>query len=89
MALEAFHSKAKNNIAIVAKQSTIFRAEIFSTHVRQATNLGIRVFADIAALDATRQIRCSKGKHIPQPRHCQEFQQTNGTPLRRNWAYSA
>lgn len=51
-ALETFHSMLKNNIAIVAMRSTLFYAEIFSTHVRAATNVGIKVFVDIAAAEA-------------------------------------
>jgi len=50
--LETFHSMLKNNIAIVAMRSTLFYAEIFSSHVRAATNAGIRVFVDIAAAEA-------------------------------------
>jgi hypothetical protein len=52
MALATFHSRVKNHIAIVAKQSTIFPAEIFAAYLRKATHLGIRVFADIAAAKA-------------------------------------
>jgi len=51
-ALETFHSTLKNNIAIVAMRSTLFYAEIFSAHVGAATNVGIKVFVDIAAAEA-------------------------------------
>ena len=51
-ALETFHSMLKNNIAIVAMRSTLFYAEVFSAHVRAATNAGIKVFVDIAAAEA-------------------------------------
>jgi len=51
-ALEAFQSLLKNNIAIVAQKCTLFPAEIFCLHIRETTNLGIRVFVDIAAAEA-------------------------------------
>jgi len=51
-AFEGFHAMLKNHIAIVAMRSTLFYAEIFSAHVRAATNAGIRVFVDIAAAEA-------------------------------------
>ncbi|MEI6564059.1 MAG: hypothetical protein WCO42_07120 [bacterium] len=50
-ALEAFHYVLKDNIAIVARQSTLFPAEIFSTHVREAINIRIRVFVDMDAAE--------------------------------------
>jgi hypothetical protein len=51
-ALEAFQSLLKNNIAIVARKCTLFPSDIFGLHVRKTTNLGIRVFVDIAAAEA-------------------------------------
>ena len=51
-AMESFPTMLKNNIAIVAKQSTIFLAEILSTYLRQVANIGIRVFVDITAAEA-------------------------------------
>jgi len=51
-ALEAFQSLLKNNIAIVAQKRTLFPAEIFCQHIRETTNLGIRVFVDIEAAEA-------------------------------------
>lgn len=50
-ALEAFQSLLKNNIAIVAQKCTLFPAEIFCLHIRETTNLGIRVFVDITAAE--------------------------------------
>lgn len=51
-ALEAFHDRLKNNIAIVAKRSTLFPAEIFASHVRMITHVGIRVFLEMDAAEA-------------------------------------
>ncbi|MEI6149128.1 MAG: hypothetical protein WCS01_08550 [bacterium] len=58
-ALEAFRSVLNNNIAIVARRSTIFFAELFSAHVRAATHVGVRVFTDLGAAVAF----CGKGGH--------------------------
>jgi hypothetical protein len=51
-ALKAFHFTLRNKVAIVAKQSMIFPAEILSTYVRKVTHLGIMVFADLGAARA-------------------------------------
>lgn len=56
-ALKVFHSMLRNNIAIIANRATLFPAEILSTHVREATNVRIRVFVDIEAAEAFLQGR--------------------------------
>jgi len=48
-ALEEGKDLLKNRIAIVAKRSTLFPAEILALHIRQATNVGIRVFTDLSS----------------------------------------
>ncbi len=50
--LEGFHAMLGSNIAIVARRSTIFFAEIFSAHVRTAANVAIKVFVEISAAEA-------------------------------------
>lgn len=55
-ALEAAQSEIKNRIAIVARRSTLFPAEIFSLLLRQATDIPVRVFTSrAAAMDFCRQ----------------------------------
>ncbi len=49
--MDKFHSKLKNNIAIVAKRSMLFPAELLCTYIRKATSVGIRVFVDAAAAE--------------------------------------
>ena len=51
-ALEKFHFVAKNHVAIVAKESLLLPTEIFVTHVKIATDAGIKVFVDLAAAEA-------------------------------------
>lgn len=51
-ALEAFEPMLQNNIAVVAKKGTLFPAEIFCLHVRQAKQIRIRVFTELAAAEA-------------------------------------
>jgi len=48
-ALEEGKDILKNRIAIVAKRSTLFAAEILALHIRQATNVEIRVFTDLSS----------------------------------------
>lgn len=50
--LEAFHSMLGSHIAIVARRSTLFLAEIFSAHVRTAANVAIKVFVELSAAEA-------------------------------------
>ena len=51
-ALETFHFVLQNKIAIVAKQSLLFPAEVVATHVRKTAHVAIRVFVDLAAAEA-------------------------------------
>ncbi len=51
-ALETFHFGARNHVAIVAKESLLLPTEIFVTHVKIATDAGIKVFVDLAAAEA-------------------------------------
>ena len=48
-ALESFHAVIKNHIAIIAKGTTLFPAELFSLHARATKHIGIRVFLTFAA----------------------------------------
>jgi hypothetical protein len=67
-ALEAFSSALKGNIAIVAGPGISFFAEIFAVHVRQTTDIPIRVFADLhAAEEFCRQRRDAPPTPRPHP----------------------
>ena len=48
-ALESGKKLLKNRIAIVAKQATLFPAEILSLYMRQSLDIQIRVFTSIQA----------------------------------------
>ena len=50
--LKAQRSIIRGNVAIVAQRGTLFPAEIFSLHVRDMTDIRIRVFTDLAAAEA-------------------------------------
>lgn len=50
-ALETFQSLLAGSIAIVANPALLLPAEIFSTHVRKAAHVAVRVFVDIAAAE--------------------------------------
>ena len=63
-AVEAFHSRMGNRIAIVAKRAMLFPAEIFSLHVREAVHVGIRVFVDPSAAEDF----CRGADNHPPPR---------------------
>jgi len=56
-AVKAFHSEIHSNIAIVAKRSTLFLAELFSAAMRRTTPVSIKVFVDVAAAETF----CRKG----------------------------
>jgi len=64
-ALEANHTVLKNNIAIVAKKATLFHAELLARHVREATEVSIKVFVDYAAAKAFCAGKPTRQKHHP------------------------
>ena len=51
-AVESLPFMRTTKVAIVATQSTIFPAELFCAHVREAIHLAIRVFVDLAAAES-------------------------------------
>jgi len=51
-ALESFQSLLGNNIAVIARQATLFPSEMFSAHVRQVIHANIKVFLDMEAAKA-------------------------------------
>ena len=51
LVLEAYPALLRNRIAIVARKSTLFAAEVFSAHVRAVANVEIRVFVDFKAAE--------------------------------------
>jgi hypothetical protein len=61
--LEAFHSMLGSSIAIVARRSTIFFAEIFSAHVRAAANVAVKVFVELSAAEAFCAEHCVTVSH--------------------------
>lgn len=52
LTLESFPGMLKNNIAIVATRSTLLAAEVIATHIRNASDVNIRVFVDLPAAEA-------------------------------------
>ncbi|MEI8122771.1 MAG: STAS/SEC14 domain-containing protein [bacterium] len=60
-AVKAFHSGIHSKIAIVAKRSTLFLAELFSAAMRRTTPVSIKVFVDVAAAETFCRKRCNKG----------------------------
>ena len=59
-AVKAFHSGIHSKIAIVAKRSTLFIAELFSTTIRKTTPVSIKVFVDVAAAETFCRKPCRK-----------------------------
>ncbi len=63
-AVKALHSGIHSKIAIVAKRSTLFIAELFSTTIRKTTPLSIKVFVDVSAAETF----CRKRRKQTYPR---------------------
>jgi hypothetical protein len=51
-AFESYPFMLKNHIAILARQSVLFPAEILSAYLRKAMKVGIRVFVELEAAEA-------------------------------------
>jgi hypothetical protein len=56
--IEGLSSMFKNNVAIVARGSTLFISELISAHVRDTAHILMRVFVDKAAAEDF----CSQGR---------------------------
>ena len=66
--VRAFHSRIRNNVAIVARRSTLFLAELLSEAIRKTFDLSIRVFVDASAARAyCRNSPTTRPSHATQP----------------------
>ena len=60
--LEMFRPSLKNHVAIVARRSILFPAEILATYIRKTTHAVIRVFVDVAAAEAFLRFKFHGGR---------------------------